>query len=112
MKKNIAIVTGGDSSELVISLKSAEQVYENLNSEKYNSYIVYIRKENWHVRIGEKEIEEIPINQEDFSFIFQGRKIGFNYVFVALHGPPGDLQNDPASRLAAYFFLKSAVDSV
>lgn len=90
MKKNIAIVTGGDSSELVISLKSAEQVQQHLDSEKYNSHLVYIRDDDWHVRIGVEGNEHFPINKDNFSFQKDGRIIPFDYAFVALHGPPGE----------------------
>ncbi|HEC41779.1 MAG TPA: D-alanine--D-alanine ligase [Bacteroides sp.] len=90
MKKNIAIVTGGDSSELVISLKSAEQVQQYLDSEKYNSYLVYIREDDWHVRMDVEGNEHIPINKDNFSFQKDGRIIPFDYAFVALHGPPGE----------------------
>ena len=88
MKKNIAIITGGDSSELVISLKSAEQVSLNLDPLKYNTWIVYIRKDDWHVRIPDNI--EIPVNRENFSFEENGKEIRFDYAFIAMHGPPGE----------------------
>jgi D-alanine-D-alanine ligase len=90
MKKNIAIVTGGDSSEVVISLKSADQVRRQLDPEKYNCYIVYIREEDWHVRFGPQCKDQIPINREDFSFLNGGSPMKFDYAFIALHGPPGE----------------------
>lgn len=108
MKKNIAIVTGGDSSELVISLKSAEQVRQHLDAEKYDTYITYIRGDDWHVRLGKDQVQGstespggvtdgisagaagIPVNRENFSFIRDGREIRFDYAFIALHGPPGE----------------------
>ena len=40
MKRNIAIVAGGDSSEIVISLKSAEGIFSFLDKDKYNVYIL------------------------------------------------------------------------
>ncbi len=90
MRKTIAIVTGGDSSELVISLKSADQVQKNLDSEIYKSFIVYIREEDWHVRFGAQEKDHIPIDRNDFSFMNGERKVGFDFAFIALHGPPGE----------------------
>ena len=39
MKRNIAIVAGGDSSEIVISLKSAEGIFSFLDKDKYLSLI-------------------------------------------------------------------------
>jgi D-alanine-D-alanine ligase len=115
MKKNIAVVTGGDSSELVISLKSAEQVIEHLDAVKYEPYLVFIKGEDWHVRSQVGQIlhpseqerkqpgadpafEKIPVNREDFSFEKDGRKIRFDYAFIAMHGPPGE-----NGQLQAYF---------
>ena len=42
MKRNIAIVAGGDSSEIVISLKSAEGIFSFLDIDKYNVYLSLI----------------------------------------------------------------------
>ena len=42
MKRNIAIVAGGDSSEIVISLKSAEGIFSFLDKDKYNVYIAIV----------------------------------------------------------------------
>lgn len=98
MKKTIAIVTGGDSSELVISLKSADQVRKHLDKEKYQSFIVYIREDDWHVRFGAQQKDQIPINREDFSFINGDHKQQFDFAFIALHGPPGE-----DGQLQAYF---------
>ena len=47
MKKNIAIITGGDSEEYNISLLSAKSVYQNLNKKKFNLYIIEFHKNNW-----------------------------------------------------------------
>ena len=88
MKKNIAIVTGGDSSELVISLKSADQVSQNIDPVKYNAWTVYIRKEDWHVKTGKKG--QIPVDRKNFSFALDGTEISFDYAFIAMHGPPGE----------------------
>ena len=90
MKKNIAIVTGGDSSELVISLKSAEQVKNHLDTKKYDPFIVFIRKDDWHVSSGGEGSEKFPVNRRDFSFEKNGTRIQFDYAFIALHGPPGE----------------------
>ncbi len=90
MKKNIAIITGGDSSELVISLKSAEQVRFHMDKEKYEPYIVYIREDDWHVNLDPDGIGKAPVNRETFSFEKDGRTVHFDYAFIALHGPPGE----------------------
>ena len=41
--KNIAIITGGDSDEYEISLKSAETVFKNIDRSKFNPYVIEIK---------------------------------------------------------------------
>ena len=100
MRKNVAIITGGDSSEVVISLKSAGQVKKHIDRDKYDSYLVYIREEDWHVKTGLENRLEIPVNKNNFSFLLDGREIRFDYAFIAMHGPPGE-----DGKLQAYFDL-------
>ena len=42
MKKNIAIIMGGYSSEVEISLKSGSVVYQSLDRNKYQGYQIHI----------------------------------------------------------------------
>ena len=100
MKKNIAIITGGDSSELVISLKSAGQVRKHIDREKYKPYLVYIREDDWHVKAGPDDEMKIPVDKNKFSFNLDGREIFLDYAFIAMHGPPGE-----DGKLQAYFDL-------
>lgn len=97
MKKNIAIVMGGYSSEVEISLKSGNVVYNNLNTEKYTPYCVHILKDKWVLVDDEKEF---PVNKADFSVEVNGTKITFDCVFNAIHGTPGE-----DGKLIAYFEL-------
>jgi D-alanine-D-alanine ligase len=87
MKKNIAILRGGNSSEIAVSVKSAAVVYKNIDSDLYQPFIVHIEGENWFVLVG---TEQIPLNKNDFSFIFNGKKVNFDGVFMAIHGSPGE----------------------
>ena len=100
MKKNIAIITGGDSSELVISLKSAGQVRQHIDRDKYEPYLVYIREDDWHVKTGPDDEVVIPVDKNNFSFNLEGREIRFDYAFISMHGPPGE-----DGKLQAYFDL-------
>ncbi|RSC92916.1 D-alanine--D-alanine ligase [Tenacibaculum singaporense] len=88
MKKNIAIIMGGYSSEVGISLKSGNVVYKHIDTEKYNAYKVHILENKW-VHVDDNE-EEYPINKEDFSIEIKGQKITFDCVFNAIHGTPGE----------------------
>jgi D-alanine-D-alanine ligase len=98
MKKNIAIIMGGFSSEYEISLKSGNVVFEALDTNKYNVYRVHIYKEKW-VYVDASN-SEFPINKNDFSITVVGQKIEFDCVFNAIHGSPGE-----DGYMQAYFDL-------
>ena len=42
MKKNIALVTGGYSGESVISYKSAVSIFDHIDNEKWNCFLIDI----------------------------------------------------------------------
>lgn len=96
--KNIAIIMGGYSSEVEVSLKSGNVVYKHLDTEKYNPFRVHILKEKW-VLVDENNTEH-PINKHDFSADVNGKKITFDGVFNAIHGTPGE-----NGLILAYFDL-------
>ncbi|MEE9408649.1 MAG: D-alanine--D-alanine ligase [Polaribacter sp.] len=98
MKKNIAIVMGGYSSEVNISLTSGNVVYNHLGKEKYNSFRVHILEEKWVAL--DDDSKEYTINKNDFSFLLGDKKITFDCVFNAIHGNPGE-----NGALLAYFNL-------
>ncbi len=88
MKKNIAIIAGGDSSEVIVSLKSAEGIYSFINKDKYNVYIVTLINSEWSVRIDNET--EIKIDKNDFSFTTNNQKINFDFAYITIHGTPGE----------------------
>ena len=88
MKKNIAIVAGGYSSESVVSLKSAQGIKSFMDTELYEVYIVLITKDKWLVKLDEKT--EIPIDKNDFSFKYDGKKYYFDFAYITIHGTPGE----------------------
>lgn len=98
MKKNIAIVMGGFSSEVNISLTSGSVVYKHLDREKFTSFRVHILKEKW-VALDDQENEYL-IDKNNFSFLMDGKSIIFDCVFNAIHGNPGE-----NGVLLAYFDL-------
>ena len=88
MKKNIAIVAGGDSSEVVVSLKSAAGIYSFMDKDRYNLYIVTIVGQLWQVEIS--ETEKLAIDRNDFSFVQNGSKVCFDFAYITIHGTPGE----------------------
>ncbi|WP_299337127.1 D-alanine--D-alanine ligase [uncultured Psychroserpens sp.] len=88
MKKNIAIIMGGFSSEYEISLKSGQVVYDTLDKSKYTPYRIQIFKDKW-VFVNEQN-DEFPVDKNDFSIRVNGTKVSFDCVFNAIHGSPGE----------------------
>jgi D-alanine-D-alanine ligase len=87
MKKNIAVIMGGFTSEYKISLKSGAVVCENLDNTIYNVYPVHIFKEKWVLIYNDKEY---PIKKDNFSVEIESENILFDCVFNAIHGAPGE----------------------
>lgn len=98
MKKRIAIICGGDSSEHDVSLRSGEGIYSFFDKEKYNCYIVDLKRGDWHVNLNDDTTAEIDKN--DFSFVENGEKKTFDYAYITIHGTPGE-----NGQLQGYFDL-------
>lgn len=89
MKRNIALVWGGYSSEIVVSAKSMAGLYSFLDKEKYNVYKVKIAKDEWSVDL---DGTVYPVDKNDFSFFDQkeNMKVPFDYAYITIHGTPGE----------------------
>ena len=88
LKRNIAIVCGGDSSEHDVSLRSAQGLYSFFDKERYNVYIVDIKGQDWHVELPGGTTA--PIDRNDFSFMEDGKAKLFDYAYITIHGTPGE----------------------
>lgn len=87
MKKNIAIVYGGYSSEEVVSRKSVEGLLTFIDTRVYNLYPVLINKAEWAVVL---DGNKCPIDKNDFSAVVDGSRLTFDCVYVTIHGTPGE----------------------
>ena len=96
MKKNIAIVAGGDSSEMAVSLRSADGLYSFIDKERYNLYIAIVKHDEWSVTLPDGT--RAPIDKNDFSFRINGEKRLFDLAYITIHGTPGE-----DGRLQGYF---------
>lgn len=98
MKKKIAIIMGGYSSEFEISLKSGNVVYNYLDHTKFEAFRIHIFKDRWvYVDANDKEY---PVNREDFSVQLATEVLKFDCIFNAIHGTPGE-----DGLMQAYFQL-------
>lgn len=87
MKRIIAIVAGGDSSEHDVSLRSAASILSFMDTSKYTSYIVEISKNEWMVHYGQ---EKCPVDRNDFSFTADDGRHTFDFAYITIHGTPGE----------------------
>lgn len=91
--KRIAIVCGGDSSEHDVSMRSGAGLYSFFNKERYDVKLVETRGLDWQVHLNENEDDNenrAKINLNDFSYEVNGVKHTFDYVYITIHGAPGE----------------------
>ena len=88
LKRNIAIVCGGDSSEHDVSMRSAQGIYSFFDKERYNVYIVDVKGQDWHVQLADDTTALIDKN--DFTFVCDGKVVEFDYAYITIHGTPGE----------------------
>lgn len=88
MKRIIAIVAGGDSSEHDVSMKSAEGIYSFIDKDKYNIYVIELSHKGWNAILegGSKS----AVDKNDFSFVEKGQKIKPDFAYITIHGTPGE----------------------
>jgi D-alanine-D-alanine ligase len=94
--KKIALVTGGYSGESVISYKSAATIKNNIDTTKWDCYLIDIHPDGWFYLASNGE--KINVDKNDFSILVDGNKINFDAVLVGLHGTPGE-----DGKLQGYF---------
>lgn len=94
MKQKIAIVAGGDSSEYVVSLRSAQGIWSFMNHDKYDTCIIVIKGTDWKmVEYDGKEYDWTqtwPVDRQDFSVVKDGTKLTFDFAYIIIHGTPGE----------------------
>ncbi len=86
--KNIAIVTGGDSSEYIVSVKSGANVINAVDRKLFMPWMVFIRNGAWNVLDG--EVTVASVDRSNFSFILNGEQIILEYAYIMIHGTPGE----------------------
>ena len=97
MKRKIAIIAGGDSSEHEVSLRSAAGIYSFMDKERYEITIVRLHGNEWMAMpdfngTNPKILsgEGVPVDKNDFSFTRGGVKYTFDFAYITIHGTPGE----------------------
>jgi D-alanine-D-alanine ligase len=92
---NIAIFTGGNSSESVISVRSAQQVSRWLGKGGHTCFTVTVTGRDWTVNAGG---EEFQMDKNLFGFKGPGGTVQFDFAWNMIHGTPGE-----DGKLQGYF---------
>ncbi len=88
-KPVIAVITGGNASELEISLKSANVIYENLPKNKYNVFKVVLRADHqWEVFHKHQHVGHV--DKDFFHLVIGEDRLSVDAAFVAIHGTPAE----------------------
>lgn len=85
---NIALLAGGNSSEREIALQSAAQIYEALDKERYNIFLIDLHHRNWSYTAPDGT--KWQVDKNDFSITVAGEKSVFDYALILIHGTPGE----------------------
>lgn len=87
MKKNIALLAGGNSSEREIALQSAAQVAEAFDRERYNVWLIDVHHRDFVFR---NEAGEWHLDLNDFSLTVGAERVEFDFAYIMIHGTPGE----------------------
>ena len=98
MKKTIAIVCGGDSSEHDVSMRSAEGIASFIDPDRYNIYKVEVRAGKWEALLPDGN--RSAVSKDDFSFQVAGSRVRPDFAYITIHGAPGE-----NGELQGYFDL-------
>ncbi|MFD1551854.1 D-alanine--D-alanine ligase [Putridiphycobacter roseus] len=95
MKKRIAVIFGGYSSEAIIAKKSAKTIFDNIDTDLYDPYLVEVTRDHWqvHIRGG-----VVKLDRSDFTYHLEDKTQRFDLAFITIHGTPGE-----DGKLQAYF---------
>ena len=88
LKRNIAIVCGGDSSEHDVSMRSAQGIYSFFDKERYNVYVVDVKGRDLKVNLPDGNT--VSVDRIDFSSVIDGKLVVFDYAYITIHGTPGE----------------------
>ena len=88
MKRNIALIAGGDSGEYAISINSAKVIGQSMDADKYDVFLIVISHSKW-VYLNDMGVES-NVDKNDFSVIHNGIKVNFDCALITIHGTPGE----------------------
>ncbi|MCX6556529.1 MAG: D-alanine--D-alanine ligase [Candidatus Aminicenantes bacterium] len=96
MKKvKVGVIFGGKSAEHAVSLMSAKSVWENLDKERYEPFLIYIDRAGEWCLTKNTSFKEEELKQENFNSFMPWSSclveaVDVDIYFPMLHGPNGE----------------------
>ena len=87
-RKKVGIVSGGFTSEYNISILSGKTVFEELDRELWEVFLITINKSEWKAEDDQNNIYEV--NKGDFTLQNNETLVKLDVIFNAVHGAPGE----------------------
>lgn len=89
MKKIIAIIAGGDSSEHDVSMRSAAGISSWIDREKYDVYTIEVVGTDWQAHLKSGKLS--PVALHNFTFLDEyNKRVKPDYAYITIHGTPGE----------------------
>lgn len=85
--KNVAVFTGGYSSEAKVSRKSASTIINILEKENINLFVVDIHSDAWKVQFQDNAFDYQMLNG---GLIIDDNTYKIDFAFIIVHGKPGE----------------------
>jgi len=94
-KSKVGLIFGGKSAEHSVSLLSAKTVWENLDKERYEPFLIYINRAGEWCLTKETSFKEEELKKENFNSFMPWSSclveaIDVDIYFPMLHGPNGE----------------------
>ena len=92
MKKTVAIICGGDTSEHDVSMRSAEGIRSFIDGDRYDVFVVEIHNGVWValLDVGGECVRSV-VDRNDFSFAgADGGRVRPDFCYITIHGAPGE----------------------
>ena len=87
----IAVIAGGDSGEYEVSLRSGDNIFQQLDKTLFEPYLIHFKGSDWHYKTADGRVFQIDKN--DFSLTIEGQKIVFDVALSPFTAPPARTAN-------------------
>jgi D-alanine-D-alanine ligase len=89
MKRIVAIIAGGDSSEHDVSMRSAAGIESWMDKEKFDVYVIEVVGTNWQAHLHSGKLS--PVSLHNFTFLDEyNKRVTPDYAYITIHGTPGE----------------------